>query len=302
MDDKILINHTGKPIKTDNPSIASVVKFIEAHWFIFTGVITAAVTVVSFLFSLYRLSKADYLNISSDWIKINNEMIVFDIIKYLFVSVIYLLINYLPYNLIMSQKRRKWQVLSSFLWTFLFLLATSLCLLLIGLIQVGWPEYLITASNIGEIVYSFVVFFIFSTILWLPGILGGFAKFLNNLNNRISKKLDKVFAVIDRRKALSFVVIIAIYIAFMCGIVYYLGRVQATNENKYKTTENYVVLGEKDNQLLCSPIIRKSKTELIFDSREQVIISSENVLIKIDEYQKVLTNGTEEQSGKRGVI
>lgn len=289
------VNSTQKQEPQISIAVKKAIEILEGHWVISSALFVFGTTLVHFLISCNYYGQAEYYNISHVWITPDVSFTIYSILKSSIPFSCIYLCNYIIYILI---AKRKEHPLIRAIYVVIALLTSSVFIVIFFIIS--------TEPSIKELIIILsepisIIVVLFATMLFnIMGIIMGIFEAIENAKSKnkhksgsglIDKFLTKVFDFRNKYPLIFLIIIASCTIIIQSVLIGYSGAHRAQARTEYTTTTHYVVLAQTNTQYLCSPILYRDDTTLVFDCNDQIIISSENVVTKYHNYTYVKTHG-----------
>ncbi len=263
---------------------SKIVKYIQEHAAGLTLLVTVSITIGSvllkYIYYLIELGYTKYFNISSTYIDIADDNILYGIIANGVMSLFWLLISSLPY-LIWQGKDRTWHKVIKIVIIILIpeiLLIVSLIILATQGVVYSVGQYIFTLFAgiiLGAIVFSFGFFLIID-------------KKINNKEKNKDKSAKKPLFNRVKRTIIAFLV----FVILESVVIYGGGYLKAASQNEFKIIEmtqknSYVILYEADSNYIiaeCEIIGNKIK----IDKAEHRQISKENIEYSVKQLTQIV--------------
>lgn len=263
---------------------SKIVKYIQEHAAGLTLLVTVSITIGSvllkYIYYLIELGYTKYFNISSTYIDIADDNILYGIIANGVMSLFWLLISSLPY-LIWQGKDRTWHKVIKIVIIILIpeiLLIVSLIILATQGVVYSVGQYIFTLFAgiiLGAIVFSFGFFLIID-------------KKINNKEKNKDKSAKKPLFNRVKRTIIAFLV----FVILESVVIYGGGYLKAASQNEFKIIEmtqknSYVILYETDSNYIiaeCEIIGNKIK----IDKAEHRQISKENIEYSVKQLTQIM--------------
>lgn len=263
---------------------SKIVKYIQEHAAVLTLLVTVSITIGSvllkYIYYLIELGYTKYFNISSTYIDIADDNILYGIIANGVMSLFWLLISSLPY-LIWQGKDRTWHKVIKIVIIILIpeiLLIVSLIILATQGVVYSVGQYIFTLFAgiiLGAIVFSFGFFLIID-------------KKINNKEKNKDKSAKKPLFNRVKRTIIAFLV----FVILESVVIYGGGYLKAASQNEFKIIEmtqknSYVILYETDSNYIiaeCEIIGNKIK----IDKAEHRQISKENIEYSVKQLTQIM--------------
>ena len=263
---------------------SKIVKYIQEHAAGLTLLVTVSITIGSvllkYIYYLIELVYTKYFNISSTYIDIADDNILYGIIANGVMSLFWLLISSLPY-LIWQGKDRTWRKVIKIVIIILIpeiLLIVSLIILATQGVVYSVGQYIFTLFAgiiLGAIVFSFGFFLIID-------------KKINNKEKNKDKSAKKPLFNRVKRTIIAFLV----FVILESVVIYGGGYLKAASQNEFKIIEmtqknSYVILYETDSNYIiaeCEIIGNKIK----IDKAEHRQISKENIEYSVKQLTQIM--------------
>ena len=283
MNETKLLDANGKEYSGEYATVKEFVAKIEKHWALCTATAAAGITLLTFLFNVYFCGKAEYWGIAPKWVETEGKYAIYNIAKYVVIFLIYALLNCIPYGIAVRNKEKKAQAIIKMILSIIIL---SAALFIVACFSTGTVimEFFSesTASQIISILMAFfsMVFFglIFGIIFGLGQLFHWFEKPTKN---------SKFDAFVKSHRLLAASIILPVLVVLEVLLIVFLGKTVAESQKEYDIVEEYVVLGEKNDKYICSPIISKENNELIIDIGKHIVISSQDITTETHCFDKV---------------
>lgn len=263
---------------------SKIVKYIQEHAAGLTLLVTVSITIGSvllkYIYYLIELGYTKYFNISSTYIDIADDNILYGIIANGVMSLFWLLISSLPY-LIWQGKDRTWRKVIKIVIIILIpeiLLIVSLIILATQGVVYSVGQYIFTLFAgiiLGAIVFSFGFFLIID-------------KKINNKEKNKDKSAKKPLFNRVKRTIIAFLV----FVILESVVIYGGGYLKAASQNEFKIIEmtqknSYVILYETNSNYIiaeCEIIGNKIK----IDKAEHRQISKENIEYSVKQLTQIM--------------
>lgn len=260
------------------------IRFIEKHWAFLSSILIASLVFINYLFKVFEFSKAEAMYIDRSWIDFDSQYVIYSLMKsclFIFVFAVY---NYYIYNLITSKKgKNKVGLIIG------FIILTGLILFAFFIITMKLSPFELYISDKINFWAIIVATLISAVLIPFLGIFYSIEKLTNPSKKTTSKKMP----INTRNAILAFIAVFTVIISYLYALD--LGTAAASSKKELRTYDNYVVLAEDGDKLLCTEIKYCDEVEgekyLVFDCKKQFIITVDpDIPITVQSYDKVQSN------------
>lgn len=249
------------------------VKYVQEHAAGLTLLATISITVGSvllkYIYYLIELGYTKYFNISSSYIDLADDNILYEIVANGVIALFFALISTLPYLIWQSKDRTRRKVIKIVLITLIpeILLTISLIMLATqGVIYSAWQYIftLLTGIILGLVVFS----------------LGFFLLIDKRISRKEKNKEDPTKKPLFERVKRTIVAFL-ILVVLESVVIYGGGYLKAVSQNEFKAIEltqenSYVILYETDNNYIVAEC-EITGNKINIDKNEHKQISKENI-------------------------
>lgn len=274
MKERIILDKNEKPITNNMDKIKSIVLMCERHWKLFSFAIAVASAVRSYCFWLFVHGKAEYWGISNDWLNSDVNSIVYELLSILFSVFIFAVVNAIPCLISIKFKEHKVKgslcIILSFVCIWITLLTIAALATNTDLLEA------FKKSSWEESRKVLLLSFTFTFCEMACGLFTSFTLLFAKDSKEPQKIKPSPKSFMER--IVSIVAILVLLLGVESFMVSKLGSSIAELQKVYTiTTDNYVILGEKDNVYICSPIKIDKANILTIDVSKHINKPAQNV-------------------------
>ena len=285
MNDRKILDKNEKPITNNMDKIKSIALMCERHWKLFSFAIAMAGAVSCYFSWVFVHGKAEYWGISNDWLNSDVNSIVYELLKILFSVFIFAAVNAIPCWIAIKFKGHK---LKGSLGIILYLIFVWVVLLSIAALATNTDLLEAFIKSSGEesrrvIILSFTV-----TLFGMAcGLITSFMLLLGK-DPKEQKKIKRSPKSFNER-IVSIIAILVLLLGVETFLVNSLGNSMAELQSVYTiTTDNYVILGEKDNVYICAPIKSVKDNILTIDVSKHINKPAQSIEMISHRFDRVI--------------
>ena len=254
------------------------IKYIEKHLALFSAVVTLGAFIVNYLLNVYVFSKAEAFCIDRSWIRFDTHYVIYTAMKSFILLIIYAVWNYIIYELVIKVKSKK-------ILAFSFVILAFEIIYSFYMVAIGFQPFELYLSSRSNFWMIAVASLILAGATSFIGLYFSFSK----LHHKESLKVTQLKK--QKVRLLIFAAVISMMFYFFSLD---LGADVAANQKNYKLYNDYVILAENEDKILCSKIENqdyKKTKKLKFDCRQQYVITiDQNVPIVEKRFVTVKSN------------
>jgi hypothetical protein len=284
MNEKKLLDAKGKEYIGEFDVIEKLVTLIEEHWALSAAIFVAGTTVLSFFFDVFLYGKSEYWGIDPQWIETDGNYAVYHIAKKAVVFSIFVLLNFIPYSIVVKNKDKKIFAIMKLLVT-IVILTVGVFIAVCRSTKINAIE-LFSEATVSQIVKLLLFCFLMVFVGLIYGMILGVGQVFHWFEKQT--KCSKVYSFAKSHRLISTAIIFFIVVVIEVFLVSYLGKSIAESQKEYEIIDNhYVVLGENNGNYICSPIKSIDNNVLTIDKSKHIVISEQDIETETRSFSEV---------------